>query len=244
MNQNTEMDLTFLLADYEAIAESLERAARTIRAAQARIEEHRGHISAADLTRETVAVMEVATAPRTSGLLSALSRLAIALGKLGALPRRDFFAEAAALCRELGLLANIEIKPAAGYEIETATRVAVLAANLWRDTAIQPLISSFSLEVLEVARDLAPQIPRGILFEAVPRDWLVEMKRLQALTLHCCADLLTDAVLDQAAALHIPVLCYTVNSPTQAKILLQRGVAAMFTDRLDLFADETSTYKR
>jgi glycerophosphoryl diester phosphodiesterase len=62
--------------------------------------------------------------------------------------------------------------------------------------------------------------------------------------LHCCADLLTDAVLDQAAALHIPVLCYTVNSPTQAKILLQRGVAAMFTDRLDLFADETSTYKR
>ena len=154
------------------------------------------------------------------------------------------FAEAAALCRELGLLANIEIKPAVGYEIETATRVAVLAANLWRDTAIQPLISSFSLEVLEVARDLAPQIPRGILFEAVPRDWLVEMKRLQALTLHCCADLLTDAVLDQAAALHIPVLCYTVNSPTQAKILLQRGVAAMFTDRLDLFADETSTYKR
>ncbi len=79
------MDLTFLLADYEAIAESLERAARTIRAAQARIEEHRGHISAADLTRETVAVMEVATAPRTSGLLSALSRLAIALGKDGRL---------------------------------------------------------------------------------------------------------------------------------------------------------------
>lgn len=154
------------------------------------------------------------------------------------------FAEAAALCRELGLLANIEIKPAVGYEIETAKRVTGLTAQLWRDAAVQPLISSFSLEALEIARDLAPQIPRGILFEAVPHDWLSEMKRLQAFSLHCCADLLTDAVLDEAAAQRIPVLCYTVNSPKQAKILFERGVAALFTDRLDLFSDETSPYKR
>lgn len=85
MNQNTEMDLTFLLADYEAIAESLERAARTIRAARARIEEHRGHVSAADLARETVTVMEVATAPRTSGLAQALARISVALGQDGRL---------------------------------------------------------------------------------------------------------------------------------------------------------------
>lgn len=154
------------------------------------------------------------------------------------------FAEAAALCRELGLLANIEIKPAAGYEIETAKRVVGLTAELWRDAAVQPLISSFSLVALEIARDLAPQIARGILFEAVPHDWLGEMKRLQALTLHCCADLLTDDVLDAAATQQFPVLCYTVNSPKPAKILFERGVTALFTDRLDLFVDDTSPYKR
>ncbi len=33
------------------------------------------------------------------------------------------FAEAAALCRELGLLANVEIKPAAGHELATAAVV-------------------------------------------------------------------------------------------------------------------------
>jgi glycerophosphoryl diester phosphodiesterase len=152
------------------------------------------------------------------------------------------FAQAAALCCEFGLLANIEIKPAAGYEIQTAKRVAELTGNLWHNSAIQPLISSFSLVALEIARDLAPQIPRGILFESVPPDWLDKMQRLQALTLHCNADLLTDAVLAEATARHIPVLCYTVNSKKQAKTLLERGVSAMFSDRLDLFASEAALF--
>jgi glycerophosphoryl diester phosphodiesterase len=38
------------------------------------------------------------------------------------------FTEAAALCRELGLLANVEIKPTVGQEIETAECVAKLTA--------------------------------------------------------------------------------------------------------------------
>ena len=150
------------------------------------------------------------------------------------------FADAAALCCELGLLANIEIKPAAGHEIETARRVAEMTAKLWRDARVQPLISSFSLETLEIARDLAPHIPRGILFETVPLHWLDEMRRLQAMTLHCHADSVSDAVLAEAAARHIPVLCYTVNAEKQAKNLLERGVSAMFSDRLDLFASEAS----
>ena len=78
------------------------------------------------------------------------------------------FAEAAALCRELGLLANVEIKPATGHEVATAEVVARLSADLWRGAEVQPLISSFSLAALEVARDLAPEIRRGVLFEAPP----------------------------------------------------------------------------
>jgi glycerophosphoryl diester phosphodiesterase len=150
------------------------------------------------------------------------------------------FAEAAVLCRQLGLLANIEIKPASGYEVETAKQVAELSAKLWRDAVVQPLISSFSLEALAIARDLAPHIRRGILYAAVPSGWRDEMRRLQAFSLHCKADRLTDAVLAEAAAQHIPVLCYTVNSKKQAKTLLERGVSAMFSDRLDLFASEAA----
>jgi glycerophosphoryl diester phosphodiesterase len=152
------------------------------------------------------------------------------------------FAEAALLCRKLGLLANVEIKPATGFERSTAEIVARLTGELWRDAPVQPLISSFSLEALEIARDLAPQIRRGVLFEAVPADWLAEMQRLQALSLHCDADLLTDQVLAEVNAEGIPVLCYTVNAENQAKNLLSRGVSGMFTDRLDLFAAEAGFF--
>ncbi len=152
------------------------------------------------------------------------------------------FAEAATLCRELGLLANIEIKPATGHEVLTAEVVARLTADLWRGAEVQPLISSFSLAALEVARDLAPEVRRGVLFEAPPADWLAELRRLQAVSLHCDADLLDDEVLATARAHDIPVLCYTVNTDKQAKMLFARGVSALFTDRLDLFGGETNPY--
>lgn len=153
------------------------------------------------------------------------------------------FSEAAALCREYGLLANVEIKPAAGFERPTAAAVARLTAELWQGAAVPPLLSSFSLAALEIARDLAPHIPRGLLFSRVPADWLATAQRLQAVTLHCAAGRLSDRVLAEAFANDIPVLCYTVNAPERAKKLFARGVSALFTDRLDLFVPETSPYK-
>jgi glycerophosphoryl diester phosphodiesterase len=121
-----------------------------------------------------------------------------------------------------------------GYEAVTAKVVADLVAKLWQGAAVQPLISSFSLLALEIARDLAPAIPRGLLFEDVPADWRAELARLDGVSLHCAASLLTDAVLAEAQAARVPVLCYTVNDPEQAKQLFRRGVSGLFTDRLDL----------
>lgn len=154
----------------------------------------------------------------------------------GAGERIPRFAEAAALCRELGLLANVEIKPASGRELATAEVVARLTAELWHGAEVLPLLSSFSLAALEVARDLAPQIARGVLFEKPPTDWLATVRHLRAVTLHCDADLIADEVLAEARGQGIPVLCYTVNAEKQAKKLFARGVSALFTDRLDLFA--------
>ena len=151
-------------------------------------------------------------------------------------------AQAAALCRELGLLTNVEIKPAAGYELQTAEVVARQCVALWLGAATPPLISSFSMAALAIARDLAPAIPRGLLFDRVPIDWLSQMHALRGVTLHCNARHVERAVLDEANANGIPVLCYTVNSPEQAATLLASGVSSVFTDRLDLFA-ETSPYK-
>lgn len=151
-------------------------------------------------------------------------------------------AEAAVLCRQLGLLANVEIKPAAGFERQTAEVVARHCAELWQGAEVLPLISSFSMPALGIARDLAPAIPRGLLFDRVPADWRQQMADLRGMALHCNATHVSDEVLKEADALGIPVLCYTVNRPEQADMLMARGVRAFFTDRLDLFA-ETSAYK-
>jgi glycerophosphoryl diester phosphodiesterase len=147
------------------------------------------------------------------------------------------FVEAAALCRELGLLANVEIKPATGYERQTAEAVARMTAELWHGAAVPPLLSSFCLDALAIARDRAPEIRRGLLYEEVPPDWQVDFARLQGFSLHCAADSLRDEVLGEAQARQVPVLCYTVNARAEAEMLFARGVAAIFTDRLDLFAN-------
>lgn len=152
------------------------------------------------------------------------------------------FAEAADLCRKLGLLANVEIKPAAGHDVRTAEVVVRQSLELWHGAA-PPLFSSFSLEALTVARDLAPAIPRGILFDAVPAGWQDEMQRLAAFSLHCNGTCLSDEVAAEAQARKIPLLCYTINAPSQAAELLKRGASALFTDRLDLFSAETAAYK-
>lgn len=152
------------------------------------------------------------------------------------------FAEAARLCRELGLFANIEIKPAAGHERRTAEIVARLAAEWWRDAPQLALVSSFSTEALAIARELAPELARGALFVAPPADWPQILARLGAATLHCAAGQADEALLAEARERGVPVLCYTVNRPAEARKLFARGVAALFTDRLDRFAGEMDAY--
>lgn len=155
------------------------------------------------------------------------------LGQGESIPR---FSEAAVLCRELGLLANVEIKPAPGYEEETARVVAQLTDRLWAGAQVRPLLSSFSLASLAVARDVAPDVARGLLFESVPADWSLEFARLGAVSLHCAAEELADETLAEARERSVPVLCFTVNSKNQAISLFERGVSGLFTDRLDLFS--------
>lgn len=145
-------------------------------------------------------------------------------------------AEALALCRCLGLMANVEIKPAAGFEALTGTVAARCVAERWGDAADSPLLSSFSPLALDAARRVAPALPRGLLFDRPPPDWVERLAALEAATLNCAAGELSDAVLLEAAARGVPVLCYTVNDAALAERLFARGVAAVFTDRLDLFS--------
>jgi glycerophosphoryl diester phosphodiesterase len=139
--------------------------------------------------------------------------------------------------RQLGLLANVEIKPAAGFDTLTGEVVARAVRTLWAGAEL-PLLSSFSEAALAAARAAVPELPLGMLHERPPADWLVRLRQLAAVTLHCDADSLNGDLLGEARANGVAVLCYTVNDPELASVLYRRGVAAVFSDRIDCVAGD------
>ena len=139
------------------------------------------------------------------------------------------FGEAASLCRELGLWANVEIKPAAGFEVATGAAVARQARQFWPEGK-GVLLSSFSLPALRAARDAAPGLPRALLLETVVPDWKRQLADSGSVSLHVDASRLTRAQAAEVRATGVPLACYTVNDPEAASRLLSWGVAALFSD--------------
>jgi glycerophosphoryl diester phosphodiesterase len=94
-------------------------------------------------------------------------------------------------CRANAVMLNIEIKPTPGRERETGAAVALDAHALWRDAEIQPLLSSFSEEALDAARDAVPELARAWLSEELPNDWLERVLALECIAIDLKHTLLT-----------------------------------------------------
>ncbi|CAG9261787.1 glycerophosphodiester phosphodiesterase [Paraburkholderia unamae] len=153
--------------------------------------------------------------------------------------RMPTLAEVAASCRELGLAANVEIKPCTGRDVETGRIVAAETARLWSGEAegaqgVSPLLSSFSYAALEAARDAAPDLPRGLLFERVPTDWREQTAALGCVSLHASHRHLDEALVGRIKAAGLFMLAYTVNGLERARELVRWGVDTVCTDRIDL----------
>lgn len=141
------------------------------------------------------------------------------------------FAEASDFCIRHGLWMNAEIKPAPGMAVRTGQRVAEFCKHL---PAGSVLLSSFALDALMAARDIAPEVPRALLVDAVPPDWASMLNHLGASALHANARALTAEQVRAVKDAGVRLLCYTVNDPDQARVLRALGVDAICTDRLDL----------
>lgn len=140
--------------------------------------------------------------------------------------------QAAQLCHALGLWANVEIKPASGYERRTGEAVARATHALWRDAALPPVLSSFSPLALGAARAAAPELPRGLLLKRIPPYWRELARDLECVALHCKGRLLTQALVRAMHEAGFAVLAWTVNDPRTAKKLLRWGVDCIVTDAL------------
>jgi glycerophosphoryl diester phosphodiesterase len=138
--------------------------------------------------------------------------------------------EAIATLAELGLGANIELKPSPGQEAETAQTALAIVKERWPEHLPTPLLSSFQEAALAAAREAMPEAPRGLLLGAVPPDWRQRAEDLDCATIHCDHRKLDPETVRAMTEAGYPVLAYTVNDAARAATLFERGVVAVFSD--------------
>jgi glycerophosphoryl diester phosphodiesterase len=145
-------------------------------------------------------------------------------------------AEAIHELAELGLCANLEIKPAAGQAQATAAAIVATVKACWPGHRPPPLLSSFDREALAAARALGPELPLGLLAERLEDGWQEAVGTLGCITVHLAAAGLLPAELTAVRAAGLPLFLYTVNDLDEARRLREAGASGLFTDRPDRVA--------
>lgn len=146
------------------------------------------------------------------------------------------FEAVARYCLRNGYFLNIEIKPTPGLERRTGDVVAREAARLWQNAAVPPLLSSFDVTALEAAMQAQPELPRGLLLDALWPGWLKTALRLGCVAIICDHLLWDQSSMTQAKGAGFRTLSYTVNDKATARRLLDLGLDGIITDRVDLFS--------
>jgi glycerophosphoryl diester phosphodiesterase len=146
-------------------------------------------------------------------------------------------AEALLLLAELGMYANIEIKPSPGREAETARSIGETVRRCWPAERMRPLLSSFSRTSLAAIRDSAPEMPRGLLIWEYGADWAVAAAGLGCASIHCADRHLTPQWATDIRSAGYALAAYTVNDPARAVELFDWGVQCIITDCPDLIIE-------
>ncbi len=143
--------------------------------------------------------------------------------------------EVLALCRGIGLGANIEIKAERSRGPATVAAVADCLARLTEN--LPPvLISSFLADAIEEAGRLIPEIPRGMLWRRLPRTWRSVAAQLGCATIHCGQADLTRKEAAEVCDAGYELLAYTVNDAARARELFAWGIASVFSDAPDIIS--------
>ncbi|MDI9335230.1 MAG: glycerophosphodiester phosphodiesterase [Cytophagales bacterium] len=141
---------------------------------------------------------------------------------------------------------NIELKPtqmkgeaqsvADAMARRTGEVVAKRAQQLWSETQIKPLLSSFKPASLKGAQAAAPELPRGLLLDEWWDGWLDCAIDLDCAIVTCDYQLWNAKTVSLVKANNFRLGSYTVNDATEVKRLLDLGIDCIYTDRIDLFS--------
>lgn len=130
--------------------------------------------------------------------------------------------------------ANIEIKPARGFEEKTTIAVLMDLNRHWSQDKALPLISSFNLDVLKLCHSLSPEMPRALLLNKWHKNWLTLAQEIDCVSVHIDRRDVTQARINEIKQNGYLVGVYTVNRQRTAIKLFEWGVDALFSDYPDL----------
>lgn len=143
-------------------------------------------------------------------------------------------AEVAEYCISENIAVNIEIKPTKGQDIDTAEIIGEVALELWKDAAIPPLFSSFSVKSLSALQSVLPETRRGLLIEDWVSDDIVlsQLKKLACVSINAPDRCITKEKIELCHTHGYAVLVWTVNDMSRAQQLIEWGVEGIITDNI------------
>lgn len=141
------------------------------------------------------------------------------------------------LLEELGMFANLEMKP---HTVPSAAIADIIAIALrrrpWARTRI--LTSSFDLQALAALRQELPEAPLAVLYGQPPPDWARAVARLDAAALHIHFEHVNQTLLREAKALGVDVRVFTINKPHLMVPFRDLWLGGVITDHPPLFLDD------
>lgn len=149
-------------------------------------------------------------------------------------------------CLRNGFALDIEIKPTPGRELETGRVVASEALRLWSGdrsgAAPPPFFTSFRPESLQGAREVAADVPRGLLLDTLWDGWFETAQSLACAACVTNYNIMDRALIEQLHGNGMRALVYTVNDPAEAQRLVALGIDGIVTDAVDRFSPGASVF--
>lgn len=128
------------------------------------------------------------------------------------------------------MAANVEIKSVAGQEEAVVVKVLDEIRQHWTSDMTPPLISSFSMPILQHVRKLSPTAAIGVLIHEWFDGWEDICQELNCVSVNVNEAILTPDKIQKIKAMNKLILSYTVNNVDRAHQLFLQGVDAVFTD--------------
>jgi len=130
---------------------------------------------------------------------------------------------------ELDMGLQLELKPTAGDDVETAEVALGVLKSMWPANRDRLFLSSFSVRSIQAAARLMPDVPRAFAVVVPPRRPVALLQET-----HCLSELLDDEAQHILADSDIEYAVAVVNDAAQARRFLDNGAQTILSDIPDL----------